>query len=100
MEIFHKYSNYFILWIEACELVSIFFIAGFPAYLRTEPPVISADIVPVAVVGSIVDVKFTGFPDIDGFCDDDNVVVVVIWFTFCVIVLDVLDRSLVSSQNP
>ncbi len=54
--------------------------------------------VPVAVLGDTVAVNVTGLPNVDGFCDEVSVVVVVIWVTVCVNADDVLDRSFVSPE--
>jgi hypothetical protein len=52
--------------------------------------------VPVAVVGDKVAVKVTEVPYVEGFADEESVVVVVALLTVCVSVLDVLVLSLVS----
>ena len=54
---------------------------------------------PVAVDGDIVAVNVIDWPSVDGFCDDERVVVVVaIWFTVCVSTLLVLGTLFVSPR--
>ena len=50
--------------------------------------------VPVAVLGDTVAVRVTDWPKVEGFAEEEMVVVVVAWLTVCESMEDVLDKKL------